>query len=307
MKNLVLLIGNDINNISRGQSWKDLLQDIITFCHANDCIELDDKKPFPLLYEEIFLTASKKQKIREKDLKSFIAIKAAEIKGNSLHNAIRALKPAHILTTNYEFTLEGGAPFENTSIINEKFYSIFRRYKVDDINYWHIHGDCLNPMSINLGFEHYGGQLQLMRNYVVSGTFYTSKDVPKASLLRRIHAKQVYFHSWIDLFFTNDIHIFGLSLDFVETDLWWLLTYRARQKFHHKNVPVPNQIYYYIPEEYMAAAKFKIDLLAANDVTVISFPGKDKLAYYESVIARLQSKTGEAGAGKPKTAGHQGG
>lgn len=307
MKNLVLLIGNDINNISRGQSWKDLLQDIITFCHASGCIELDDKKPFPLLYEEIFLTASKKQKIREKDLKSFIAIKAAEIKGNSLHNAIRALKPAHILTTNYEFTLEGGTPFENTSIINEKFYSIFRRYKVDDINYWHIHGDCLNPMSINLGFEHYGGQLQLMRNYVVSGTFYTSKDVPKASLLRRIHAKQVYFHSWIDLFFTNDIHIFGLSLDFVETDLWWLLTYRARQKFHHKNVPVPNQIYYYIPEEYMAAAKFKIDLLAANDVTVISFPGKDKLAYYESVIARLQSKTGEAGAGKPKTAGYQGG
>ena len=307
MKDLVLLIGNDINNISRGQSWKDLLQDIITFCHANGCVELDDKKPFPLLYEEIFLTASKKQKIREKDLKSFIAIKAAEIKGNSLHNAIRALKPAHILTTNYEFTLEGGAPFENTSIINEKFYSIFRRYKVDDINYWHIHGDCLNPMSINLGFEHYGGQLQLMRNYVVSGTFYTSKDVPKASLLRRIHAKQVYFHSWIDLFFTNDIHIFGLSLDFVETDLWWLLTYRARQKFHHKNVPVPNQIYYYIPEEYMAAAKFKIDLLAANDVTVISFPGKDKLAYYESVIARLQGKTGEAGAGKPKTAGHQGG
>lgn len=307
MKNLVLLIGNDINNISRGQSWKDLLQDIITFCHASGCIELDDKKPFPLLYEEIFLTASKKQKIREKDLKSFIAIKAAEIKGNSLHNAIRALKPAHILTTNYEFTLEGGTPFENTSIINEKFYSIFRRYKVDDINYWHIHGDCLNPMSINLGFEHYGGQLQLMRNYVVSGTFYTSKDVPKASLLRRIHAKQVYFHSWIDLFFTNDIHIFGLSLDFVETDLWWLLTYRARQKFHHKNVPVPNQIYYYIPEEYMAAAKFKIDLLAANDVTVISFPGKDKLAYYESVIARLQGKTGEAGAGKPKTAGHQGG
>lgn len=307
MKDLVLLIGNDINNISRGQSWKDLLQDIITFCHASGCIELDDKKPFPLLYEEIFLTASKKQKIREKDLKSFIAIKAAEIKGNSLHNAIRALKPAHILTTNYEFTLEGGAPFENTSIINEKFYSIFRRYKVDDINYWHIHGDCLNPMSINLGFEHYGGQLQLMRNYVVSGTFYTSKDVPKASLLRRIHAKQVYFHSWIDLFFTNDIHIFGLSLDFVETDLWWLLTYRARQKFHHKNVPVPNQIYYYIPEEYMAAAKFKIDLLAANDVTVISFPGRDKLAYYESVIARLQGKTGEAGAGKPKTAGHQGG
>lgn len=287
MKNHVLLIGNDINNISRGQSWKDLLQDIITFCHAGDCIALDDKKPFPLLYEEIFLTASKNHKIREKDLKSFIAIKAAEIKGNPIHSAIRALKPAHILTTNYEFTLEGSTPLENTSLINEKFYSIFRKYKVGDTNYWHIHGDCLNPMSINLGFEHYGGQLQMMRNYVVSGTVYTSKEVPKRSLLRRIHFKEVYFHSWIDLFFTDDIHIFGLSLDFVETDLWWLLTYRARQKFHHKNVPVSNKIFYYIPEEYVAASKYKLDLLAANDVTIIALPGKDKLAYYESIINGL--------------------
>lgn len=287
MKNLVLLIGNDINNISRGQSWKDLLGDIISFCHANDTVVLDEKKPFPLLYEEIFLTASKNHRIREKDLKSFIAIKAAEIKGNGIHSAIRALKPAHILTTNYEFTLEGITPLENTSIINEKFYSIFRKYSVNDINYWHIHGDCLNPMSINLGFEHYGGQLQLMRNYVVSGTVYTSKEVPKPSLLKRIHTRQVYFHSWIDLFFTEDIHIFGLSLDFVETDLWWLLTYRARQKFHHKNVPVPNKIYYYIPNDYVPSSKYKLDLLKANDVTVISLPAPDKVTYYESIIQLL--------------------
>ncbi|HVI43660.1 MAG TPA: hypothetical protein VM802_02270 [Chitinophaga sp.] len=291
MNTLVLLIGNDINNISSGQSWKDLLQDIITFCHTGDSVVIDDKKPFPLLYEEIFLTAIRRGKLREKDLKAFIAIKAAEIKGNEIHTAIRALKPAHILTTNYEFTLEGRTPYENTSVITEKFYSIFRRYKLDDITYWHIHGDCLNPMSINLGFEHYGGQLQLMRNYVVSGTFYSSKEVPKASLLRRIHAKQVYNHSWIDLFFTQDVHIFGLSLDFVETDLWWLLTYRARQKFHHKNIPVPNNIYYYIPEEYMLSAKFKLDLLAANDVNIISLPGKDKLSYYKKIIQSLDKQT----------------
>ena len=290
MKNLVLLVGNDINNLSCGLSWKDLLHDILNFCHAGDQIEIDKNKPFPLLYEEIFLTASRQGKIREKDLKSFIAIKTAEIKANHLHQAIRDLQPAHILTTNYEFTLEGCIPFENTSIINEKFYSIFRRYQVENTTYWHIHGNCLNPMSINLGFEHYGGQLQLMRNYVVSGTFYSSKEVPKASLLRRIHTKQVYYHSWIDLFFMKDIHIFGLSLDFVETDLWWLLTYRARQKFHHKNIPVHNKIYYYIPEEYVASSKYKLDLLMANDVIIISLPGSDKGKYYESIIQRMGNK-----------------
>ncbi len=287
MKNLVLLIGNDINNISAGQSWKDLLQDILTFCHIKDCVEIDDKKPFPLLYEEIFLTAIRKQKIREKDLKAFIASKTAEIRPNEIHHAIRALQPQDILTTNYEFTLEGSTPIENTSLIREKFYSIFRRYTMDNINYWHIHGDCLNPMSINLGFEHYGGQLQLMRNYVVTGTMYSNPEVPKLSLLRRMHNNQVFHHSWIDLFFTKDIHIFGLSLDFVETDLWWLLTYRARQKFHHKNISVPNQLYYYIPEEYVLTSKFKLDLLKANDVNVVSLPGKNKLTYYKGIINRL--------------------
>ncbi|RFS23305.1 hypothetical protein DVR12_09805 [Chitinophaga silvatica] len=290
MKNLVLLVGNDINNLSCGLSWKDLLQDILNFCHAGDQIVIDNNKPFPLLYEEIFLTASKQRKIREKDLKSFIAVKTAEIKGNPIHQSIRSLNPAHIITTNYEFTLEGGTPIENTSIITEKFYSIFRRYQVGPTTYWHIHGDCLNPMSINLGFEHYGGQLQLMRNYVVSGTFYSSKDVPKASLLRRIHTHQVFYHSWIDLFFTKDIHIFGLSLDFVETDLWWLLTYRARQKFHHKNIPIPNRIYYYIPEEYVAVSQFKLELLTANDVTVVSLPSESKMEYYESIIQIIRNK-----------------
>lgn len=287
MKDLVLLVGNDINNISSGRSWKDLLKDIVAFCHVNDCVELDDKKPFPLLYEEIFLTAIRKGNLKEKDLKAFIARKTAEITPNEIHAAIRALRPSHVLTTNYEFTLEGTVPAEHHSLINERFYSIFRKYQMDEINYWHIHGDCLNPMSINLGFEHYGGQLQLMRNYVVSGTMYSSARVPKVSLLRRIRSHQVYYHSWLDLFFTKDIHIFGLSLDFVETDLWWLLTYRARQKFHHNNIPVTNHLYYYIPEEYTAAARFKLELLGANDVTVISLPGKDKLAYYQAVLQQI--------------------
>ncbi|WP_291908328.1 hypothetical protein [Chitinophaga sp. CB10] len=291
MKNLVLLIGNDINNISVGRSWKDLLQDIITYCHSSGCIEIDDKKPFPLLYEEIFLTAIRRHHIREKDLKTFIAAKTAEISPNRLHAAIRALQPEHILTTNYEFTLEGRTPTRNTSLIRETNFSIFRRYTEEGIHYWHIHGDCLHPMSINLGFEHYGGQLQLMRNYVVSGTMYSNKAVPKESLIRRIRQQEVYFHSWIDLFFTRDIHIFGLSLDFVESDLWWLLTYRARQQFQHKTISVPNNIYYYIPEEYTARSRFKLDLLKANGVTVISMPAASKLAYYEGIIDRIRNMT----------------
>ncbi len=35
--------------------------------------------------------------------------------------------------------------------------------------------------------------------------------------------------SWVDLFFTTDVHILGLGLGVVEMHLWWVLTYRARQ------------------------------------------------------------------------------
>ncbi|HEY1166531.1 MAG TPA: SIR2 family protein [Chitinophaga sp.] len=287
MQHPVLLVGNDINNISKGQSWKDLLQEILVFC-GTECVQLDDKKPFPLLYEEIFLTAIRQSHIREKELKTFIASKVGAIAPNELHGLIRELQPEHILTTNYEYTLEGGAPAERNSLVSERSFSIFRRYTQNGTNFWHIHGDCQNPMSINLGFEHYGGQLQQMRNYVVSGTTYTTKFAPKLPLLRRIKQGPLKEHSWLDLFFTRDIHIFGLSLDFVETDLWWLLTYRARQKFQHNTIQVPNKLYYYIPAEFVKASGFKLDMLTANDVQIVSISAKSKLAYYKEVLARVK-------------------
>ena len=286
MQHPVLMVGNDINNISRGQSWKDLLQDILTFC-GTDCVQLDDKKPFPLLYEEIFLTAIRQSHIKERDLKAFIAQKIGAITPNELHARIRDLQPAHILTTNYEYTLEGETPEQSTSLIKERTFSIFRKYTLHGTEFWHVHGDCLNPMSINLGFEHYGGQLQQMRNYVVSGTTYSSPQAPKLPLLRRIRYGPLKEYSWLDLFFTRDIHILGLSLDFVETDLWWLLTYRARQKFQRNTVPVENALYYYIPEEFVKAAAFKLDMLRANDVEVIAINAANKTAYYLEVLKRI--------------------
>jgi|ERR1044072_901198 hypothetical protein len=287
MQHPVLLVGNDINNISKGQSWKDLLQEILVFC-GTECVQLDDKKPFPLLYEEIFLTAIRQSHIKEKELKAFIASKVGAIAPNELHGLIRELQPEHILTTNYEYTLEGGAPAARSSLVSERSFSIFRRYTQNGTHFWHVHGDCQNPMSINLGFEHYGGQLQQMRNYVVSGTTYTTKFAPKLPLLRRIRQGPLKEHSWLDLFFTRDIHIFGLSLDFVETDLWWLLTYRARQKFQHNTIQVPNKLYYYIPAEFVKASGFKLDMLTANDVQIVSISAKSKLAYYKEVLARIK-------------------
>jgi hypothetical protein len=290
MTNTALLIGNDINNINKGTSWNDLLISIKNKYHV-ETLE-NGRKPFPMLYEEIFLSAIQQQHMDEKELKTFIADAVSNIQQNELHELIRELSVENIMTTNYDFSLAGTHPKEKTSLVNETTYSVFRQYHSLNKTYWHIHGDCNNPFSINLGYEHYCGQLQKMRDYVVNGPNYSaSTKIYKASLIRRLQAgRQMALQSWIDLFFTTDIHIFGLSLDFVEIDLWWLLTYRARNKFYKKNTFIKNQIYYYIPYKYVKDSSDKIQLLRANDVKVEIIDEENKSKYYQKIINSIKLK-----------------
>ncbi|UPZ38599.1 SIR2 family protein [Sphingobacterium sp. PCS056] len=290
MTNTALLIGNDINNINKGTSWNDLLISIKNKYHVQT-LE-NGRKPFPMLYEEIFLSAIQQQHMDEKELKTFIADAVSNIQQNELHELIRELSVENIMTTNYDFSLAGTHPKEKTSLVNETTYSVFRKYHSLNKTYWHIHGDCNNPFSINLGYEHYCGQLQKMRDYVVNGPNYSaSTKIYKASLIRRLQAgRQMVLQSWIDLFFTTDIHIFGLSLDFVEIDLWWLLTYRARNKFYKKNTFIKNQIYYYIPNKYVNDSSDKIQLLRANDVKVEIIDEENKSKYYQKIINSIKLK-----------------
>lgn len=287
MKNIALLVGNGVNAVSEGVSWKDLLNKIVTFCNCPE-LQTDENKPFPLFYEEIFLTAINNGSIKKEiELKKFIAKEVSNIEANPVHQMIRALRPANIITLNYEFLLEGSKPLGNQGLVNEALYSVFRKYLVDGIVFWHPHGDCHNPISINLGYEHYGGQLQKMRNYVTAIPDYKTKKIAQEPLFQRLKNKGglKQIQSWIDLFFTIDIHIIGLTLDFVETDLWWLITYRARQQKYKHDFPVNNKIYYYTPKAYVIEDKmFKLKILEASGVIVVPIDKKHGMDYYESVL-----------------------
>ncbi|SKB36436.1 hypothetical protein SAMN05660841_00032 [Sphingobacterium nematocida] len=289
MDRYTILVGNDINNISPGVSWGDLLHNIKK--KYNLPLLANGSKPFPMLYEEIFLHAIKKNNMDETELKIYIGEEISRISPNEIHSLIRELPIANILTTNYEFSLEAITPELNNSLVRETVYSVFRQYEVGSKTYWHIHGDCNVPASINLGYEHYCGQLQKMRDYVVNAPNYSSKKIHKESLIRRLKMKgKLNLQSWIDLFFTHDVHIFGLSLDFVEIDLWWLLTYRARSKYYKKGNFIKNKLYYYTPLKYVEGAMDKIQLLKANDVEVIEIDIDDKAEYYKAVIDGIRSK-----------------
>lgn len=253
MKEYALLVGNGINNTVVGKKWEDLLEKVIEFCKIEKevgSVKESLYKPFPLFYEEIFLKASKKGTVDEYQLKKFIGQQVSENVSTEVHEAIRAMDTQHILTTNYEFCLENTTKLKNKGIVKEKLYSIFRHFEVDGKNYWHIHGDCNSPASINLGQEHYSGQLQAMRNYIATSTNYKNDAVPSRSLISRIEKGTVSYLSWLDLFFTKDIYILGLGLDFIEVDLWWLLTYRARQLQSKRKKHIKNKIYYFTPSKY---------------------------------------------------------
>lgn len=291
MPPISLLVGNDINNATQQLSWSDLLTKIIARCGVEQQIAPHKEKPFPLLYEEIFLTSLQKNRMKEVELKKYIAEEVSRIQPNEIHARIRALRIPHIMTTNYEYSLEGKPPKSNSSLVKEQLYSVFRCARQEDTTYWHVHGECRSPRSINLGYEHYGGQLQQLRNYVVTGTLYQTDKILKDSLEYRLREKQINYQSWLDLFFMTNVHIFGLSLDFSETDLWWLLTFRARLKFY-KEAAVNNELFYYVPDKFAESSKFKLEMLQATGVTVVVLPYASPLAYYHLVLDEITKAAG---------------
>ena len=71
---------------------------------------------------------------------------------------------------------------------------------------------------------------------------------------------------WPDYFFTHDIHMIGIGMPLVESDLWWVLNKRSRYK---KSCPeIRNSIYYYDIQNDIDNNEV-INLLKAFDVKVV--------------------------------------
>ena len=170
-----LLIGNDINNVTNDYSWQKLVNGLISYAQLSKKPQQSDFKPFPLLYEEIYLNAAKLYGTKELRLKQYIASNTRILKPNNIHERLVHLGIQNLMTTNYDLTLEqcltdSQRTITNKGLIKEQVYNLFRYHKIENRNIWHIHGSQLSPKSITLGYEHYSGFLQQMRNYVASGT-----------------------------------------------------------------------------------------------------------------------------------------
>ncbi|MCG9583726.1 SIR2 family protein [Vibrio tubiashii] len=295
MRDYVVIVGNDINNIVAGKSWGDLLNKLTS--HLSISVDFLHDKPFPLAYEEIYFKGlDTSDSFDERVVKKFVATHVSDIESSTIHERLMTLGCENILTTNYDLSLESvqssnTKSLKNNGYIKESLYSLFRYHEVGHKKVWHIHGSANAYQSITLGYEHYSGYLQHMRSYVVTGTKDTYKRRSFPPLTKRFKDDEVEHLSWVDMFFTKDVHILGLSLDFNETDLWWLLTFRQKSK-HTKRLLIFNQVYYYIPKAYVDSSKSKLDLLKSVGVQIVEIDDSrlDKLGYYNCVIDRISEK-----------------
>ena len=292
--NSAILIGNDVNNVSPGYDWAQLLAEVVEFVGAKGKLSVINEQ-FPLFYEEIWAYATTTRSRSEDDIKHFIAEKVQRIRPNEIHEALIDLGTKEVLTTNYEFTLEQSRSgvaekLDNKGIVSERRYSLFRHYTCNGSRFWHIHGDATHPASIALGYEHYSGYLQNMRNYIVTGTGESYRKVRLEPLVKRLKRGDIEPNSWLDLIFSHDVHIVGLGLDFVEIHLWWLLTYRARAMNGSKLLP-SNNIHYYYPKSREEQDRTKLRFLRANNVNLHPTDDKsgDRRSYYHKVAKRIKS------------------
>ncbi|MEO8149803.1 MAG: SIR2 family protein [Bacteroidia bacterium] len=289
MKDNVLLIGNGVNNAEGGDyRWKDLVNDLIKNFSVGKKIRTDSK-PFPLLYEEIFLNAISSGKFKESDLKKFIAAKTFDmIQTNQIHDDLVKLPVSNILTTNYDYNLEFNIKsdfkkYNNAGFKKEALYSLYRHHTLNNINFWHIHGEARYHQTINLGYEQYGGYLQFIRNYLINGVSDVKGKKILQPFINRIKYPIKENHSWVDFFFTKNIYIIGLTLDMDEMHLWWLLSFRQRFKLT-KFKGINNTISYFYPKKFTNQAK--LDLLQSLGVTTICINADEK-KFYNEVIKRL--------------------
>jgi len=255
-----LLVGNGINRVfcDSDYSWGNLLQDLSKL--GSGSIDLSNPfKPFPLAFEEILTTKGNSYNRAVRVLKTKTAEIFGKIPVKETHRMIaNNTKYRNVLTTNYEYTLEKAyaekinhqsdfrEACKNTRSTNEEIHSLFRKYEFKDelFSVWHIHGEIndtkyskakviIPSNSVLIGYSQYVSYLDAIYQYLFTDRI--TKSTRISSLHKKMSAYRtgpdsVNMDTWVDYFFFKDIDIIGLTLDFSEMHIWWILNRRFSLK-----------------------------------------------------------------------------
>lgn len=291
MKNTVFF-GNGLNRISdNAVSWNDLLNKIM----GNKPFDTKDL-PNTMVYERIFLEKPKpdaSEKEKELALKKDIADEMKSQRSNEIFEQLAKMPFTDYITTNYDYAFQQALNCSPTKLSTEDVYSLRRKrsYQTESGEkfLWNIHGEIDNPKSIMLGFDHYCGSLSKIEGYIKGHYSYTlgGEKVSIKKISEKLKSHEFCQTSWVDLFFSGDVHILGFSLDYSETDTWWLLNKRARLV---ADGLVTNKVYFYDSKNIPLEKK---ELLESFNVEVVLFDvvNNDYKGMYHQILEHIQKLT----------------
>lgn len=295
-----IFFGNGLNRLVHSNiAWGDLLDKI-----KEKNIFADNNLPNTMIYERIVLQRLNKYMDileDEYEVKSDIAAILESIKGHEIYQELYHSNAQHYITTNYDYGfLESilGMSEINTPIFEystEDVYSIRRRKRISNQreskkNFWQIHGEIRKPATIMLGLDQYCGSIGKLNDYIKGSYKYQlgGETISEASIEQKLKDNSLTDSSWIELFFSTDIHIMGFTFDFSESDLWWLLTRRARMKKSPRTADlIKNEIHFYchnIEEQKQAlfeSLKVNVHVKPLNKVK------NSYIEHYQSIIKSI--------------------
>jgi hypothetical protein len=259
--NETIFFGNGINRLTKSNpSWHVLLTKL-----KEKRIFKDDKLPNTMIYERIILDRPKLhlEILKEEfDVKSQISNFMINTAIHPLYQQLHELKAQNYLTTNYDNSFidtiqnhfNNQIRVENLS--TEGIYSLRREKRIyktrkEYKSFWQLHGEIERPASIMLGLDHYCGSIGKIDSYIKGGYEYrrNGKQIRELSITQKLKDTSFTKTSWVELFFNSNIHILGFTLDYSETDLWWIINKRARMLKDEKILNhIKNKIVFYCDE-----------------------------------------------------------
>ena len=279
--NKTLFLGNGINRLTNlGVGWNDVISALASDVGGEELLKYKENIPFTLIYEGFSSKKLENSKRGITPLKEKVANLLSKMVSNPYHERIMNLGMKHIITSNYDYSLENSiseiSDFE--FFRNETRYSVFRRVKVANSNIWHIHGEVEKPATITLGHEQYSGQLEHLRKHL------TSKDASPFRIHQSGFENSDLKYSWGDVFLRDEIHIVGFSLDYSEVDIWWLLTFKAQYEARYHIKCGPTIYYYWSSGPKKEKDKGKIELLKSLKINVEEKFNIDYREMYDRLI-----------------------
>lgn len=256
----VLVVGNGINLSFPGakktdsiiqNEWKKHYDETLPGRLSNETFSKGEKEhpiwslPFPM--QVVVSTRGHVQECMTDIADSFKEQDVSEKQKDLIKEILKTRFDA-VLTTNYSLEFEKST-IENPT--DKRLYNHYRRtaeqteqqkqfgvFQCTELPFennpflWHIHGTALRKKSLIMGQFYYGKLLTEVVN--------RSKVVIRSYQKSQSEWRPFCPLSWVDYFLIGDLHIIGFSMDFSESDIWWLLGMKKTSVFSDSKVVLYN-------------------------------------------------------------------